>query len=350
MIEGIGFGKKGIRSGEVVFTTSMNGYPESLTDPSYKGQILIITHPLVGNYGVPKKEYFKGIVKNFESENIMVEGLVISELTNGKKWNSSRSLDEWLKDEGIPGICNVDTRMLTKKVREQGVMPAVLANYHGQKDLKNFLERYESINFIEQVSPKKPIEHKTGRKKIVIVDCGIKHGLLENIAMLGYGIVRVPYDYPVDKIMGYNPTGIVFSNGPGDPNIAKPVIENFLKLSEYKLPTLAICLGHQIATIALGGRVRKMKFGHRAINKAVVDTRANRSYITTHNHGYASYPKDIPKSARIWFMSPDDNVVEGTVYKKLNLITTQFHPEARPGTNDSAFIFNLFDKMVKNEN
>jgi carbamoyl-phosphate synthase small subunit len=348
VLSGEGFGSNSVKVGELVFTTAMNGYPESLTDPSYAGQVLIMTHPLVGNYGVPKKEVEKGILSNFESEKIHVEALVISELTNSEKWNSKLDLDEWLSREGVPGISGIDTRYLTKKVRSEGAMMCVVAVGAGPKDPVEYLKnRYTKINFVESVSPKKPVIHETGDKNIVVVDCGVKHGILKNLARLGYGIVRVPYNYTTDQIMSFNPAGIVYSNGPGNPHLLSPVVESMRGLLEYKMPIFGICLGHQIASLALGGSVRKMKFGHRAVNKAVVDTISKNAYITTHNHGYATLPQDMPKSGRVWLISPDDDVVEGAIYEKHNMITTQFHPEAMPGTNDANFIFNRFDRMVK---
>lgn len=346
VIKGSGFGAEAKASGEVVFTTAMNGYPESFTDPSYKGQILVMTHPLIGNYGVPEKISSKGILENFESEDIKPEGIIISELTRPTKWNSTMDLDQWLKNDKIPGMQGVDTRMLTKKVREHGVMLGTICNSGEQPKMDRSYD-YEKINFVERVSPKEPITHELGRENIVVVDCGIKHGLLYDLSAFGYNLVRVPYNYSADKIMSYNPVGIFYSNGPGNPNLLSDVVKNFSDLLEYKVPTLGVCLGHQIATLALGGKVSKMKFGHRAINKAVVDVKSKMAYITTHNHGYALYSKDMPEGVETWFMSPDDDVVEGII--RDNLITAQFHPEARPGTNDGKFILGLFSKMIKHE-
>jgi len=349
VLSGEGFGSKTAGSGELVFTTSMNGYPETLTDPSYAGQVLIITHPLVGNYGVPKKESIhEKILSNFESENIHVKGLIISELTHSNKWNSRLNLDEWLADEGVPGISGIDTRLLTKKVRDQGAVMCAISTKGELGDPKKALgEQYTKINFVEKVSPKKPIAQNYSKKNVVVVDCGVKHGILNSISNLGYNLIRVPYDYSSDKIMAFDPLGVVYSNGPGNPNMLKPVVESMQGLLEYKLPIFGICLGHQIACMALGGKVRKMKFGHRAVNKAAVDTISKKAYITSHNHGYAMLPEDVPKEGRIWFMSPDDNVVEGMIYKERNMITTQFHPEGRPGTNDASFVFGMFDNMIK---
>ncbi len=343
-IKGTAFGAKKVAKGELVFSTAMNGYPEALTDPSYKGQILVLTQPHIGNYGVPKPHKDHGILANFESEHIMVEGLVISQLTFGSKWNSAMTLDEWLKKEGVPGIFGVDTRMLVKMIRDRGSMNAVLGDV-SKNDLE--FEDYTKINFVEQVSTKQPIiyQNKNKRKRIVVVDFGIKHGILAELYGLGYTLIRVPYSYTADKIMEYEPAGIVLSNGPGNPLLLDMQTKTFSDLLEYKMPMLGICLGHQIAMRALGYRISKMKFGHRAINKAVVDMHNGKAYITTHNHGYAVYASDMPKK-EIWFMDPDDKTVEGTYYPDKKLMTTQFHPESRPGTNDTKFVFAMFKKWV----
>lgn len=348
VLTGEGFGSDAVKTGELIFTTSMNGYPESLSDPSYAGEIMIITHPLVGNYGVPKKDAKDGILSNFESEKVQVEALIVSELTRSSKWNGKLNLGDWFDEHGVPGISGIDTRMLTKKVRDKGVMMCVVSTKGKIKDPKKELSiDYNTINFVENVSPKKPMVQDTGKKNVVVVDCGVKHGILFNIAKLGYNVVRVPWNYSADKIMAFDPVGVVYSNGPGNPNLLDPVTQSMKDLIEYKKPIIGICLGHQIAGLALGGKVRKMKFGHRAVNKAVVDGISKHAYITSHNHGFAMLPEDVPKKGQIWLMSPDDNVVEGMMYKEQNMITTQFHPEGRPGTNDAAFIFNMFDRMIK---
>ncbi|MCI2414354.1 MAG: glutamine-hydrolyzing carbamoyl-phosphate synthase small subunit [Candidatus Aramenus sp.] len=348
LIEGCGFGARGVRAGEVVFTTSMNGYPESLTDPSYKGQVLVITHPLVGNYGVPKKEYENGILKNFESERIQVEGLVVTEETDPNKWNSSKSLHEWLQEEGVPGLSNVDTRMIVKRVRTKGTMMGVITSGYELENPQRFLEKkYDEIDFTQFTSPKSPIVHPNNGKTIVLVDCGIKHGILYELYSRGFTIVRVPCNFSADQIMDYMPDGVVFGNGPGNPNLKLELVNAVREVLEYKLPVMGICLGHQAVTLALGGKVRKMKYGHRAINKPVVDLTDNKCYISTHNHGYGVYKEDVPSSMKPWFYNPDDGVIEGMYHEKLPIITTQFHPEARPGPNDVTWVFDKFKKMVR---
>jgi carbamoyl-phosphate synthase small subunit len=349
-LEGEGFGSESVKSGELVFTTSMNGYPESLTDPSYAGEILVITHPLVGNYGVPEKIAKNGILSNFESERIQAEGLIVSELTTSEKWNSSKNLGAWMKEDERPGVRGVDTRALTKRIRDRGAMMCIISTKGEVRDPEGeFSKKYTTINYVEKVSPKKPVFHKSDGKTVVIVDAGVKHGILSSIASLGYNIVRVPYTYSADQIMSFKPSGVLYSNGPGNPNMLKPLVTSMQDLWEYKLPIFGICLGHQIAALAMGGKVEKMKFGHRAINKGVVDEISKSAYITSHNHGYAVMPNGVPEDAKIWLMSRDDNVVEGMICKSRNMITTQFHPEGKPGTNDAAFIFKMFDRMIKEQ-
>ncbi|AWR94753.1 glutamine-hydrolyzing carbamoyl-phosphate synthase small subunit [Acidianus brierleyi] len=347
LLEGCGFGARAVKAGEVVFTTAMNGYPESLTDPSYKGQILVITHPLVGNYGIPNKEIENGILKNFESERIQIEGLIVAEETEPKKWNSSKSLHDWLKEEGIPGISEVDTRMIVKRVRSKGAMMGVLASGYELDEPRKFLEkRYDEIDFTKFTSPKSPIIHPNGNNIIVVVDCGTKHGILYELYKRGFTIVRVPCNFSAENIMDYMPKGVVFGNGPGNPNLIRDVVKTFKDLTEYRVPILGVCLGHQVATLALGGGVKKMKYGHRAINKPVIDTTDGKCYITTHNHGYGVFKNDIPPSSKVWFYNPDDGIIEGLIHEKLPIITTQFHPEAKPGPNDVTWVFDKFKKMV----
>ncbi len=341
-LHGIAFGARKIAKGEIVFSTAMNGYPEALTDPSYKGQILVLTQPHIGNYGVPKPIKHHGILSNFESERIMVEGLVISRLTFGSKWNSVMTLDSWLKKEGVPGIFGVDTRMLVKRIRDRGSMNAVLGDV---KESKVSFDDYTAINFVEQVSTKKPIIYKNKGKAIVVVDFGVKHGILAELYNLGYTVIRVPYNYSAEKIMKYEPSGVVLSNGPGNPLLLDNQVDMLRGLLEYKVPILGICLGHQLAMRALGYPIRKMKFGHRAVNKAVVDLHTGKAYITTHNHGYAVTAAEMPKK-EIWFLDPDDKTVEGAIYPDKKLMTTQFHPESRPGTNDTKFVFKMFKEWV----
>jgi carbamoyl-phosphate synthase small subunit len=353
IVGGFRFGAHKKAIGELVFTTSMTGYPESLTDPSYKGQILVFTHPLVGNYGVPRKKLISGtnLPSNFESEHIQAEGVIVSEYTSGTKWDSESTFDSWLKRESIPGIYGIDTRALTIRLRDNGTSIGVISdNSKDAKDLDTY--DYESINFVKMVSPKKPVYCKvSGRKQkgtIVVMDFGAKNGFINDLLSLGYDIIRAPWDSPAQEILDFGPSGIVYGNGPGNPNLLGEAISNIRELLDTGIPSMGICLGHQLAAIALGGKIKKMKFGHRAVNKGIVNRMDNKAYITTHNHGYALSKRNIPASAKVLFESIDDNVVEGLADRKHNLITTQFHPEARPGAWDTRFIFNMFYRMMQN--
>ncbi len=344
VMKGSGFGGESRREGEVVFTTAMNGYPESLTDPSYIGQILVITHPLVGNYGVPAPRFSNGRLQNLEAEHISVEGLIVSELTENCNHEEDRTLDSWFRENGVPILSGIDTRELVKKIREKGVMRGVISQEREDNPLSKFAKQ-EPLSFVKKASVTKPIKYAGSKKgNIVIVDLGTKQGIVNCLADTGYTIVRVPYDSDESRIMDYDPVGIVYSNGPGNPNELKWQAGELSKLLERDIPIFGICLGHQVAVLAMGGEIEKMKYGHRAINKAVLERNSGRAYITTHNHGYAASGKGIEKSD-IWFVSPDDEIIEGL--RRKNLMTTQFHPEARPGPKDTEFVFRLFEKMIE---
>lgn len=341
--KGCGFGAETSTEGEVVFTTAMNGYPESMTDPSYRGQILAITHPLVGNYGVPSPSYVNGILTNFESDRIQISGLVVSEYTIPYKWDSIKTLDAWMSEQGVPGIYDIDVRSLVKRVRNYGTIMGKVTDDLNDAQIRT---SYDELDYTPMTSPKVPIYHRNTGDLIVVVDCGIKHGILEMLYKSGFSIVRVPCNYTASQIMDYYPSGVVLSNGPGNPNVLVRNVKTVSELLEYKLPIMGICLGHQLISLALGGKVEKMKFGHRGINKPVVDLKNGKCYVSTHNHGYAVMKQGVPKDTEVWFFNPDDNVVEGLVHKKLPVITTQFHPEARPGPNDVTWVFERYRKMV----
>ncbi len=339
---GTRFGSENNASGEVVFTTSMNGYVESISDPSYKGQMLVITHPLVGNYGVPKKIFRNGILANFESGKIQINGLIVSEITHNKEWNADKSLAEWLEEEDVPGIAGIDTRALTLHIRKNGSMPGIIAK---AKDAIKF-ENYEKINFVEMVSVKKPVIYKNKGPTIAVIDYGLKEGILENLYALGYTLIRLPYNVSESEVLSFNPAGIVLTNGPGNPKLLGKEIKTVGALLEHKIPTLGICLGHQLVCMSIGAKVAKMKFGHHAINKGVINLKTGKAIITTHNHGYeVSGP--LPKSFEPLYRCIDDNTIEGTISEKFNTLTVQFHPEARPGTKDAEFIFKEFSSMMK---
>ncbi|MGC8586498.1 MAG: glutamine-hydrolyzing carbamoyl-phosphate synthase small subunit [Candidatus Micrarchaeia archaeon] len=348
VIPGRGFGAEAIRAGELVFTTSMNGYPESISDPSYRGQVLLFTHPLIGNYGVPRISKDKnGVIRNFESEKPNVEGVVLGELNSGIKYSKHESLSEWLKRSGIPGISIDDTREIVKSIRLKGVVKCVIANgnytiEYARKMLKEF--SYSMVNYALYTTPKRKIIHGDGKYRIVVIDFGIKHGILRSLERFNATVIRVPYTQREKQILDLNPDGIVLSNGPGNPNLLYKGF-NSKSIIDSGIPLLGICLGHQLVAIHYKGRVEKMKYGHRAINKGVYDTILKKASITTHNHGYAVAKK--PSNSKLWFYSLDDHTIEGLVYPDKNIYTVQFHPEGGPGTTDASYVFKIFMDLVK---
>lgn len=343
VIVGRGFGAAVTRVGEVVFTTAMNGYTESLTDPSYRGQILVITHPLVGNYGVPP---------DFESKRIQVEGLVIAALTEPSHPRSERSLHEWLRDEGVPGIEGVDTRAIVKRIRGYGVMPGALAVREDPEelDLEELLRMargfdYETADFLGPALG--PATFGVGGHHVVVVDFGIKGGIVRELVSRGLRVTVVPWNWGLGGIMSLKPDGVVIGNGPGNPAAMDAAIDLARGVVSTGLPTLGVCLGHQLIALALGARVNKMKFGHRGINKPVKDLSSGRLSITTHNHGYAVDPASLEGSGlRPRFVDIDDGTLEGMAHERLPVLTTQFHPEGSPGPRDASYVFDEFRAMV----
>ncbi len=355
---GEGFGAAKKVSGEVVFSTSMVGYPEALTDPSYKGQILALTYPLVGNYGVPPRDLEVGLPKYFESESIKVTGLVIHELCQvPHHWASTKPLDEWLKDEDVPGICGIDTRKLTKKLRVKGVMLGILYVWDEEEepDLEKLLKEVKTIrdpnsaDLIADVTVKEPIHHEVGWKNsVVLIDCGVKHSILRYFLKHGTDVIRVPYDFSAEEILEYKPKGVVLSNGPGDPKKCVKTIECVRGLVDEGIPLMGICLGTQILALALGGDTYKLKYGHRSQNQPALDLNTNRCYITTQNHGYAVSRDSLNgTNLETWFINANDNTVEGIRHKNKPAFAVQWHPEGAPGPYDTEFLFDEFMKLLR---
>jgi carbamoyl-phosphate synthase small subunit len=357
LFHGHGFGAARKISGEVVFSTSMVGYPEALTDPSYKGQILTLTYPLVGNYGVPPYDLNFGLPLYFESERIQTSGLIIHELcTDPYHWASTRTLDKWLSDEGIPGIYGLDTRRLTKKLRIHGVMLGILQVYElgEEPSLDGLLKEAKDIpdpnltDLVKEVSVKEPINYKgEGKNTVVLIDTGVKNSILRNFLKRGINVVRVPYNFSAKEILEYKPDGIVVSNGPGDPKKCVDAIDCVKELVD-KVPLMGICLGNQILMLSMGGDTYKMKFGHRSQNQPALDLKTNRCYITTQNHGYAVDMKCLEKSPlECWFLNANDKTVEGIKHRSKPVFAVQWHPEASPGPYDTEFLFDTFLKMME---
>ena len=331
------FGSDTPMSGEVVFSTGMMGYPESLTDPSYKGQILILTYPLVGNYGVPRKELW-------ESEHIQVSGLIVSNyIDTPSHFKSQQTLASWFTKENIPLLEIKDTRLLTQHIREKG---SLLGKITFAKDIPFYDPNKE--NLVAQVSTKKVQVLESGKKnalRIVLIDCGAKRNIQRALHERGATVITVPWDY--DVFAGkLEFDGLLVSNGPGDPKFVQQTIETLQKSMKQKVPTLGICLGHQLLTLAAGGDTKKLKYGHRSQNQPCVMSDFPRCYITTQNHGFAV--SKVPADFKPWFTNANDQTNEGIIHKKLPFMSVQFHPEATPGPTDAEWIFDYFLERIHN--
>jgi len=360
VFEGMGFGYSTKVFGEAVFNTGMVGYTEALTDPSYSGQILTLTYPLVGNYGVPDpaSKDSDGLKTHFESERIQARGLVVHELSQtASHWNLAMTLDEWLYEEKVPGISGIDTRALTTKLRTKGVMMASLVVSENEIDEQEIMrelavaKKYNDEEFMDVVSVKEPQLYGTEGESVVVVDTGVKNAILRNVRRLGYKVVRVPWNYSIEKILSYNPKGVVLSNGPGDPIKCKKTMDTARQLIDKNIPTLGICLGAQILGLAGGASTYKLKYGHRGQNKSCIDLENKQVYVTSQNHGYCIDPESLKKTDfKLWFSNTDDNTVEGIRHKEKKIIAVQFHPEASPGPFDCMFVFEELKKLIGEEN
>ena len=356
---GIGFGYPKTVGGEFVFNTGMVGYTETLTDPSYRGQILCLTYPLIGNYGVPSNSIKDGygLPKYFESDSIQVSGLIVHEISDvANHRECDKTLDQWLYEEKIPGISGIDTRDLTKKIRIKGVMKGALSvseNEINSKELLNTIKKtkYDGFNFMSQVSIDTIVEYGDPTlEPIVLIDTGTKYSIIRNILTMGYRVIRVPWDTSFSKIISYKPKGIIISNGPGDPKMCNSTIETVVKLFESTLPILGICLGNQIIALAAGGDTYKLKFGHRGQNKGCTDLNTNQTFITSQNHGYGVKSNTLNKTGfKAWYINSDDATIEGIKHETKPIIAVQFHPEASPGPYDCMHVFEEFRDLVEQD-
>lgn len=353
--EGIGFGYPGVAVGEVVFNTGMTGYQEVLTDPSYAGQIVVMTYPLIGNYGINAEDY--------ESERIQVAGFVIRELcTKPSNFRAERAIHEFLKDHRIPGIAEVDTRGLVRKLRIHGVMMGALGIDKTPEELSDLLKRsprYDELDFVQLVTTHrfhlwdnglKPLERylpKGDKLRVIAVNLGTKFNILRSLQRRGCEVIVAPAQATAQDILAWEPDGVLFSNGPGDPSLLRYSIRTARELLG-KVPLFGICLGHQILGWALGGRTFKLKFGHRGSNHPVKDLRTGRVYITTQNHGYAVDEKTLEGTgAVVTHINLNDYTVEGLAHPELDILSVQYHPEAAPGPWDNGYIFDEFLQVMK---
>ena len=345
ILKGESFGFETTKTGEVVFATGMTGYVESLTDPSYKGQLLMNTYPLQGNYGISEKW--------FQSEGIKAEGFIVREENKHPSHaKSTKSLSDFLAEYEIPGISGVDTRALTIKIREHGTMKAVLSTEDIEdKELLEIAKtqpNIEEIDLVDQVCVNKPkILGEDFKRRVAILDCGIKNNSINALLKRETGVVVLPYKMDYKEILDYDPDGILVSSGPGDPTRVKEAIDNVRKLSE-RLPMFGICLGQQIIGLAFGAKIYKMKFGHRGINQPVKDLRTEKVSITSQNHGFTIDPSSVEETPlKMTQVNLNDGTPEGIEHKELPVSSVQYHPEAGPGPHDTDYTFDRFLKIIK---
>lgn len=357
--DGVGFGAETDRVGEVVFTTGMVGYPEALTDPSYRGQVLAFTYPLLGNYGVPDPAARDpwGLPANLESREVQVRGVLVRGLTSPSHWRSTRRLEQWLADSGVPGVAGIDTRQLTQRLRSVGVMRGVIAvgDPDGRPSDEECRRRlataptYAQEAFMPEVSVRSPeLIAANGGPLVAVVDCGVKASILRALLERGLGVLRLPHDAPVpERFEGRRIDGLLVGNGPGDPEQLEATIEVLRDRALRSLPTLGICLGHQLLALARGGRTYKLKYGHRGQNKTVCFP-DGRALIVSENHGYAVDPRTLRGSGLVpWATNPDDATLEGLRDRSGRLLALQGHPEGHPGPQEAGFVFDRFAEKVR---
>lgn len=343
---GKSFGYEKTVAGEVVFNTAMTGYPESLTDPSYAGQLMVLTYPLVGNYGVPPFTFDSNGLPHFmESEKIHAEAIIVADYSESHShWNAHESLADWLKREQVPGITGIDTRRLTKVLREHGVMMGKIIFDDRPDDIPS--ATYEGVNYVDKVSCKEVMRYNSGggRKKVVLVDCGVKANIIRCLLKRNVEVIRVPWNYDFNTLEF---DGLFISNGPGDPDTCEAAVVNIRKaMQNPSLPIFGICMGNQLLSKAGGASIYKLKYGHRSHNQPVRMVGTDRCFITSQNHGYAVDNNTLTEAWEPLFVNMNDGSNEGIRHRTNPWFSAQFHPEAASGPTDTEFLFDEFVKLL----
>ena len=325
---GVGFGAAGGCRGELVFTTGMTGYVETLTDPSYRGQIVVLTYPLIGNYGVPDGP--------FESDRVQVAGLVVARLAAVPSHHRAvRSLDAWLRDAGVPAVCDVDTRAITRRLRAHGTMPAVLGEpAPGDAGV-------DMARVAELVTAPGVVHHPGPGPRILLIDTGAKDSIVRALVGRGAAVTRAAFSHPWETLLG-DVDGVMLSNGPGDPTALGALVARLRVLLDGDLPVFGICLGHQLLALAAGARTYKLPYGHRSHNQPAIERGTGRAVMTSQNHGYAVDPDSLPPGWEPWFDNGNDRTNEGLRHATRPWCSVQFHPEAAAGPRDTAYLFDRF--------
>ena len=340
--EGVSFGYESDSMGEVVFNTGMTGYQELLTDPSYVGQIVNMTYPLIGNYGVTPEDS--------ESDSPKVKGFIVRDYCEApSNWKMKDTLKDYLQQNKIVAIHSIDTRALTRKIRESGTMPGIITQQKPTKEQLDALKSYKVENVVEQVTTKEKYVIAGAGKTIAVIDYGVKRYILTCLSAMGFNLVVYPATVTAEEVLADNPDGILLTNGPGDPKENTKAIAEVKKLIGKK-PMYGICLGHQFLALAYGGNTMKLKYGHRGSNHPVKDLSTGQVVITSQNHGYAVDPESIKEFGKVSHVNLNDGTVEGIEYNDGMTVSLQFHPESMPGPNDKNYLFERFKKMVENSN
>ena len=341
IFSGKSFGSDREIGGEIVFNTSMTGYQEILTDPSYKGEIVVMTYPQIGNYGINAKD--------FESYTSHVNGFIVKEFsTHPANWRIKEKLAEYLKKNKIAAITGIDTRALTRRLRTKGTMKGIITTETGDtaKLIKAAREKVKKVNLVEEVTTTQSYKVGTGQRRVVLIDCGVKQNIITSLARRDCEVIVLPARVRAEEVLEYQPDGIMLSNGPGDPREVGYLVETVKDLMGER-PIFGICLGHQILGLAAGGETYKLKFGHRGANHPVKDLTTGKVYITSQNHGYAIKESSLTKTElEVTHLNVNDNTVEGFKHRELPIFSVQYHPEASPGPADSHHLFDRFINLI----